>query len=97
MSSANDARSNFIKRFLQTPSIVAMRERFEFEAVLMLETGGEIHYPTARAYALSDEMRGRVRPQANKRDDLVRWFFEFEDDAVLFALKFARCLPRPIS
>ena len=71
-----------------------MRERFEFEASAFLMTGAEVHLPTARAFALSDQMCGRVRPHANKRDDEVHWFFELEEDAVLFALKFATRLPR---
>ena len=74
----------------------AIRWRFEFDACMMLVTRGEVHYRTARAYALSTNMRGRVRPEANKRDDVVRWFFEFEDDAILFSLKFATSLPRQL-
>lgn len=94
MSSHNEQSRNFIERFKELPEIRAIAQKFEFQPTMVLVTYGDLDFVTARDYALSDQMCGRVRPQANMFDDIVRWFFEFEEDAILFTLKFGTRLPR---
>ena len=72
------------------------RERFDFEAVSTVETSDPAAYLTAKDYALSDQMQGRVRFRANMRDDRVLWSFEFEEDAILFCMRFAASLPKVV-
>jgi hypothetical protein len=84
---------DFLANVAQRPIIQAIRERFNFEAAMLVKTNGSVDYIAARDYARSDQMSGRVRPQPNKRDDLVLWFFENDEDAILFAFKFATSLP----
>ena len=72
------------------------RERFNFQAVSTIEIDDPSNYPVAKDYALSDQMQGRVRFQGNMRDDRVLWSFEFEEDAILFCMRFADSLPKSV-
>lgn len=93
----NDIKSAaFAARLRQHPLFRAQRGRFDFDAAIVVETEGTVDFRRARDYALSDQMCGRVRPQSNMFDDTVRWFFEVEEDAILFTLKFGMMLPRRI-
>lgn len=94
MSSKNDLARLLIERFKQSPIMLTIKHRFDFDAVMVIETHGNVDYVAARDFTRSDEMCGRVRPQPNMRDDIVQWFFELEEDAILFTLKFGSGLPR---
>ena len=95
--SSRDFVPTFIARFRAHPTFLAQRERYEFDAVAVVETSKTVDFVTARDYALSNKICGRVRPQSNMLDDIVRWFFELEEDAILFTLKFGAGLPRRMS
>lgn len=97
MSSSVEKRRRFIERFEEIPVIRAIRERFNFQATMVVVTHGNVDYVAARDYVRSEQMCGRVRPQPNMRDDIVHWFFELEEDAVLFCLKFTNTLPKRIT
>ncbi len=95
--SSDKERLRFIRLIRKQLWYRAMRQRYDFPAAMVVETHGIEDYATARDYALSDQMCGRVRTQANMRNDIVKWFFEFEEDAILFTLKFGTSLPRQLS
>lgn len=97
MSSKDPRFQKLMEGFRNYPTIRAMRERFDFQANMVITTLGTVDFVTARNFVLSDHMCGRVRPEANKRDDIVHWFFELYEDAVLFTLKFGTSLPRELS
>ena len=95
MSSHYEQVRQLVERFEQQPVVLALRARFDFPAAMVVETDGTVDYLEAKEFVFSkSEMSGRVRPQTNFRDDIVLWFFEDENDAILFALKFASSLPR---
>lgn len=96
MTSTPSRLLSFIERFEQNPIIQDIRNRYEFNASVVIETDEEFDVYSARDYAFSSEMKGRVRPEANKQNGLVRWFFERPEDGILFALRFATKLPRAI-
>ena len=85
---------SIIERFENLPVIQDLRNHYDFEACVVIETNGEVNFVLARDYSFSSQMRGRVRPQANKWNDTVCWFFECHHDGVLFALKFGTPLPQ---
>ena len=90
----DERKRDLIEVIARLPVIQALRQRYEFSAKMVVVTHGTIDFVTARGYVLSDQMCGRVRPEANKRDDSVRWFYELEQDSILFAIKFGTSLPR---
>ncbi len=94
MSNGPISALSIIDRFEDLPIIQDLRNRYEFDAAAVIETNGEVNFVLARDYSFSSQMRGRVRPQANKWNDTVRWFFECPHDGVLFALKFGTPLPQ---
>lgn len=85
---------SIIERFESLPIIQDLRNRYDFEACVVVETDEEFDIHSAREYAFSSELEGRVRPEANKLNSRVRWFFEYRGDGILFALKFGTELPR---
>lgn len=82
------------ERFERLPIIQELRSRYDFEACVVIETDEGFDVLSAREYAFSSELKGRVRPEANKRNGRVRWFFEHREDGILFAFKFETELPR---
>ena len=97
MPSDSSPLLSIIQRFEQNPDIQALRSRYDFEACVVIETNEMRDFYSARNYAFSSAMKGRVRPERKTANELVSWFFEYPDDGILFALKFGTPLPRKVS
>lgn len=71
------------------PSVRAMAARDNFQTSTTVQTnllGDKLDH--ASSYALGNQMQGKARRRCRVADDLIWWDFEYEEDAILFMLKY---------
>ena len=87
--------AQFIARIRTSPVLQAIRTKSEFACAATVETGASVDVYTARVWATpnddgsSSRLVGRYRfSRAYPDADEVLWEFEFDDDALIFVLRF---------
>jgi len=103
MSTSDPKRALLIARFRETPIVKKLREKFEFVCTATVATGASVDFQQARDWAIpcggtsSKNLQGRVLPHLiYPEGDHVLWDFEFEGDAMLFALRFGGIVRGPV-
>ena len=84
------------------PAAKACRARASFRAAATVETDERLKFQEACRWSLStghhNHLRGLVRPRLPYPEaERVLWEFQFDDDALLFALRFGGTVRGPIN